>query len=173
MTGVQTCALPIFNGSSRVVIGNPSNMMVSNNYTLCAWVKVLSHGNYRFFWGAGTLAAEALGYGIFSDATTWLAQHRTSGATAYTALAAHGSNTNWVHLAIVRNNTLITLYTNGLAAATTTGALYAVPDEPFSIGQRSSDGTWAFGLTGMIDEAMMFATPLTSYQILQVYQWRP
>jgi len=160
-----------FSSANYVSIGNPAMLQTSNNVSLVAWVKPESFANYRAIWGGGYLGV-SIGYGLFQSATETCGQYRYEGTTAIASIA-HGSSTNWTHLAFTVNGDIKTLYVNAVPVSTVTQTIAnVVASCPWGIGARNASGVWGYKYCGLIDDVMFFRKALTPDEITQLYQWR-
>lgn len=160
-----------FNGSSRVVIGNPTVMQTTNAMTMCAWVKAPTFSYARTIFSCGAFSAHPA-FCTFQTGTESRMFGRTS-SVQYNAAVAHGSNTNWTHIVGVKESGWIRLYTNGVLAASTAFPHDPAPALPWTIGQApTSSSTWLYGYSGLIDDVFYFDRALSLSEIAQLYEWK-
>ena len=129
-----------------------SNSIVStvqNNFGVEAWVKPVStSGNPVLVYNGGTGSS---GWGFMINNGTY---QGLFGDVNYIGSGAVVLN-QWIHLAIVCNNGVATLYTNGVAAGTAVTNTPIVPAGNFEIGAQTVGGV-SQAFTGFIDEVRVF-----------------
>lgn len=134
----------LFSGSNKLTTGSTTAGAVSSgNFTIETWVYCSAVAANSAF--LGTLA-------VNDNSSWWLGLASTGGmfpyfgsynAVAWSMLSSTAIVLNtWNHLAVVRNGSTTTMYLNGAAVATTTGAISTPSGAALSIGTSGPYGTY-------------------------------
>lgn len=157
-----------FNGSSsRIALGNPASLQITNNITVSAWVKLTNNnemyvldktnvggtGGYRLAQKSGKVAF------LVYDGTT------------YTELLGNTTlpTGQWIHIAGTYDNANVKVYLNGVSDATPSAKVGGLANTTVNafIGTRSALDTF---LNGSIDDLIIFDRSLTNSEILELYE---
>ena len=131
-----------FNGTNQVLVYNSNNAFQfgTGNFTWEAWVNYLGGAGAFFDLGSVNSAGS---FGVFVTGSTIYVRIDGSGNDlTYTYPA--GFIGNWVHLAVVRNGTTLTLYYNGVSVASGTRLNNITQNSPY-IGNLGGFSTYYFG----------------------------
>lgn len=151
---------------------NPSPYWSLNTiFTLEMWVNFGSVSGNQAFMGA------ANGIGGYPK---WLFGFDISGNGGLTFCTGTGANfvsaptwtpllNTWYHIALTRNNNTWTFYTNGIIMSVVNSST-SIPSISGSLEIGAGNSNGAFGFDGLVDEASIYNTCLTSNQIDGIYQ---
>lgn len=142
----STLATTFDGGDDKFSIGTPISIL-TNNFGIEAWVNAATTA------GTGVIAyngsTSTSGWGLFRSGGTYMGLY---GGVNFVSGAPVTTGT-WVHLALVRDNGVTTLYANGVASGTS-GAVPNTPALGFAIGNPIPGGE---GFNGLIDEVRVFS----------------
>jgi len=164
----QGCSLE-FNGSTNYVdAGNGTSLNISDAFTVEAWIKAssfLAHAGIVNK-GADATANYALAWGA---ATNKIRLYIGNGTTYQTATEILINLNEWVHLvgvgSTIPTGTNLKLYVNGELKTSNDITINITPSAAaLRIGSRSG-----YNFNGLIDEARIYGTALTSAQIQSQY----
>jgi hypothetical protein len=121
-----------------------------NNFGIELWVNPTSTSGGQALAYNGNAGSN--GWGIYLTNGTYRAFF--GGVTTFGFATATAGT--WTHLALVRNNGTATLYTNGVAAGSTTTSAPITPTGTFGLGVNPGGGVAANEFVGYIDEVRVF-----------------
>lgn len=119
-----------------------------NNFCLEMWVNPSTNTGSQCLAYNGNTGSS--GWGLYQQGATFTVLF---GGVAFVPISAPLTAGSWVHLALVRNNGTNTIYTNGVAAASTTSDTPQSPVGNFLIGENNSGGE---SFSGSMDEVRVF-----------------
>jgi prepilin-type N-terminal cleavage/methylation domain-containing protein len=161
------CSL-VFNGSNQYVqVASPtSDMNITNNVTLAAWVKPASLADgYRTIAAKRTLSG-GTNYEIYLNNTAGYFGFYNGTLYNSTFVPTIGE---WVFLAaVVTNNTTLDLYVNGRKVYTTSSfSGLTTTAGGFDIGRAGDNNSEYFN--GLIDDVQVYAKALTAQEVGKIY----
>jgi len=121
-----------------------------NNFGIELWVNPTSTSGGQALAYNGNAGSN--GWGIYLTNGTYRAFF--GGVTTFGFATATAGT--WTHLALVRNNGTATLYTNGVAAGSTTTSAPLTPTGTFGLGVNPGGGVPANEFVGYMDEVRVF-----------------
>ncbi len=154
-----------FDGSfDAFVITNTASLQLQD-FTLETWFRRYNTTAVSSDPNAILLGFGSQGYaiGLWNDGRLYLTQ--TAVGAANTSFVI--TNTAWHHLAVTKSNATVIIYVDGVALPAMTYNPTFLFTTPLGIGARSD--TLANSFLGAIDEPAIFNRPLTSDEILRIY----
>jgi hypothetical protein len=174
--GYQASALE-FSGRDFVNCGENAGAGVTADFTLAAWVK-MKPGNAGQYMGIGGKLsrlggnADYMGYALVRHSSNvfrlWVGDGDAANIIGQASSDALYTDTEWHHVAGVREGQLNVLYVDGVrqTAGNTTG--FVPSDLFFQIGRQYSNTNTQRLFDGKIDDVRIYNTALTDAQIAEV-----
>jgi hypothetical protein len=141
-----------------------------STFTVSAWACVDGGaGTSRGVCGARNAGSTA-GWRLYATAANvWSATLYDAGGQSAAVVSSTAATVGeWFHLALKYDGTTLTFYINGASVGTSTDTFVANSTDDFFIG--AYDEAIVAPFNGKIDDVLLFNTPLTTDQILQLYR---
>lgn len=150
-------------GSRGVTEPTYNTMAMTSNYTMLGWLyqtdpRTSSGQYYGFNLGFGYTFCEVVG----------VYQYKTIlyDGNEFTQSAQRFPSNVWVHVAVVRSNLNVTVYTNGVVSIVTNNAPVRYSNTFFLVGAKAgASAVTVFPWRGRIDEATLYPTNLSQTQL--------
>ena len=174
--GYQGMALE-FDGGEFVNCGDNAAVGVTNDFTLAAWVK-LNPGNAGQYLGIGGKLsrlggnADYMGYALVRHSSNvfrlWVGEGDAANIIGQASSDMIYTDTNWHHVAGVREGQINALYVDGIRQSATTATSFVPSDLFFQIGRQYSNTDTQRQFNGKIDDVRVYNKALTDAQIIEV-----
>jgi hypothetical protein len=159
---------------SRVLMGGKENFNFPGTtaFTLEVWAKPMmgltsSSGTQRLF--SNGSSQNGFGFGIQNHNTLRITGHSVADVTS-DAMSSQFASNQWYHVAMVRSNTSVFFYVNGVQLGNPKSlANIKTSTNALALG-RSPQGAGGEGFTGVMDEPAVYATALSPERITAHYQ---
>ena len=174
--GYQGSALE-FDGGEFVNCGDNAATGVTADFTLAAWVK-LNPGNAGQYLGIGGKLsrlggnADYMGYALVRHSSNvfrlWVGDGDAANIIGQAGSDVTYTDTDWHHVAGVREGQLNMLYVDGVRQAAGNATSFVPSDLFFQIGRQYSNTTTQRQFNGKIDDVRVYNRALTDAQIAEV-----
>ncbi len=169
VSGILSNALS-FDGVDDFVALDGNQIDLTNNFTATAWLYPRNASTAGAFIAVRSFyLASGFRFFIYNN-SVFVQGQTTAGWQASTFGTGAIQNGSWYHLAVVDDNSIITVYVNGVSLGSADwGGDVIMNTNSFSrIGSDATEGADYFN--GVIDDVMLFERALTSPQIETLYQ---
>jgi hypothetical protein len=158
--------------STSVDLGSSSIIRPTGNYTFSIWYNLSSSGNAGVWCAATDINTSGLALFKGNSGGLELYHKGTSGTSAYLSLgSASGTINIWQNAIFTYNDSIreIKGYLNGnlISTVSVAGTGSVSWANNFYLGRLIQGGS--YHLNGLLDEFSIFNTPLTSAQVLEIY----
>jgi formylglycine-generating enzyme required for sulfatase activity len=126
------------NGDYLTIADNAALQMGTGDFTIEFWINYTSLNGYPTPFSKGYTSAGALLFQTGANNGLMIVYANGSPVISETGTGTTG---NWIHYALVRNGTTLTLYRNGSSVGSVTNSTNFNNTDNFAIGDRSGGGT--------------------------------
>jgi hypothetical protein len=156
-----------FDGVNDSVSLDSSQINLTNNFALSLWLKPQDASGDRAFVSVRSFY-QTSGLRFFVAGNSLALQGQTAAGWQSTTFANNSIQDGvWYHVAVVYDNSILSVYLNGtLQGSTNWGGDFVM--DPANLSRIGTEG--AYNFKGVIDDVMLFGRTLTAPQVLALYQ---
>ena len=158
-----------FNGAQAIKLKASNNYLSNNKFSISTWFKSTNEQSSEgriFTIHSDDTAKTLISIGV-KDADLFIKYRNESGSLKTTNLEYDYTSSNWSHIAITYNGSLLTTYINGIQNKNIRVKLAEAGNFPAHIGSFS--GTNQKGFIGQVDELSFFDSFLNRNDIKSLY----
>jgi hypothetical protein len=166
-----------FDGASDYVSLDSSQLSLSNNFSVSAWINPRDAAGYGVFFCVRSLYQQS-GFKFWVDGHALIIEGQTTAGWRQTYFAVGQiQNDTWYHVVIVYDKATVLVYLNGVNQPANYegnpnwGAdLVMDPTKPTRIGAENGTGSVGFFFNGLIDDLRIYNRTLIPAEVQALYQ---